>query len=319
MTFQNSTIKQRCRWLLAIVLLLAIGCRNDGADPSAITAADEPVAAVNALADALADDDIVRFRQLSLPPALYAKEKAQWRDWIQQANAPTQEQAQDYADFMKALTEKDADQKLFKQLAPKLKTLEAELGMRWPLTVAMASGFAQATVTANKNLNDNEKAHASSVVSVLQQWANDDPAFAKADYAKKAIAVATKTTRKLDVPTLDKARELEMEPALQKVGVLSAGIKQILSVYGIDLNQALTGVSAKVIAQPDENTTEVEVSYPLRGQSINFQLTMLRRDGRWYPADTVHRTEQEQAAKEQQVAQSANSDKDDADNSASVQ
>jgi len=39
----------------------------------------------------------------------------------------------------------------------------------------------------------------------------------------------------------------------------------------------------------------MDVSYPLLGKTVNFQMQLLRRDGRWYSADAVRSAEAELA------------------------
>jgi hypothetical protein len=35
----------------------------------------------------------------------------------------------------------------------------------------------------------------------------------------------------------------------------------------------------------------MEVSYPLLGKTVRFEMELLRRDKRWYPADAVRKAE----------------------------
>ena len=39
----------------------------------------------------------------------------------------------------------------------------------------------------------------------------------------------------------------------------------------------------------------MEVTYPLLGKTVRFEMELLRRDKRWYPADAVHKAEAELA------------------------
>jgi hypothetical protein len=53
-------------------------------------------------------------------------------------------------------------------------------------------------------------------------------------------------------------------------------------------------VQARVVEASGDSAT-MEVSYPLLGKQVRFQMEMLRRDKRWYPADAVRKAQAELA------------------------
>ena len=57
-------------------------------------------------------------------------------------------------------------------------------------------------------------------------------------------------------------------------------------IYGLDADGALSALGARLVAAQGDRAT-VEVSYPLLGQSVRFEMELLRRDGRWYSYDAV--------------------------------
>ena len=63
-------------------------------------------------------------------------------------------------------------------------------------------------------------------------------------------------------------------------------------IYGIDLDLALAGTQARLLSANGDVAT-MEVSYPLLGKTIRFEMQLLRRDGRWYSADAVRDAEAE--------------------------
>ena len=65
-------------------------------------------------------------------------------------------------------------------------------------------------------------------------------------------------------------------------------------IAGIDADAALTGMTARVAAV-DGDLATLDISYPLLGQTVNFQMELIRRDGRWYSADAVRKAEAELA------------------------
>jgi hypothetical protein len=270
--------------LLAGVLLG--GCRQDKAP-------GDPVAAVEGLADAIHDNDLVRYSRLSVPPALHEQLEARWKQSLATAPPPRPDQVADYAAWMKRLTAEDADAELYKSLDPKLTRLQQEIGAQWPLMQATAGIFLKGVIQANDNLTPAQKDHASAVGAALL-GALTPERITDRDRARQAIAIVTRTARDLDLPTLADARALEMEPALEKGGIGLRGLKAAGAVYGLDVDAALAGVEAKVKSAKGDSAT-MAVTYPLLGKSIAFEMELLRRDGRWYPADAVRKAEAELA------------------------
>jgi len=272
---------------LFVLALIAGGCHRE------VVAPGDPVAAVKGLAQALHDNDVVRYWRLSMPPALQKQMEARWKARLATAPAPTEQQEKDYARQMARLTAPDAEEKLYRSLDPKLKKLEAEIGSQWPMMQTTAGIFIKGIIQANDKLSPAEKDHAQSVGLAVLDWAQ--PAvFTDRARAKQAITVMVSTARELALPTLAQARALELVPALEKIGIALKGGKQLGLIYGLDADTALANVDAKLVAASGDVAT-MAVSYPLLGKTVSFQMDMVRRDGRWYSADAVHDAEAELA------------------------
>ena len=274
-------------WLLVAFALASLaGCRSS-------TAPKEPGAAVEGLVRAVRDDDLVRYSRLSLPPALHAQMEARWKARLAAAPPPREKEVEDYARWMGKLTAADAETALVASAEPKLAKLEKEIGAQWPLMQATAGIFINGVITANDSLSDAEKDHARAIGGAFTAWA-DPKLLTDRARVRRAIAVVVDTARELELPTLQDARKLEMIPALEKAGVGLRGLKALGQVYGFDANDALDKVEAKV-ASVEGDTALVDVTYPLLGKEIAFEMELIRRDGRWYPADAVRDAEAELA------------------------
>jgi hypothetical protein len=276
--------------LLSLLLVLA-ACKREPADSA--RAPGDPVAAVKGLAQALRDNDLVRWSRLSLPPDLQKESEALWKRRQAQAEPPTAEDVAEYAEMMARLTAPDAEQALMRDLEPKLKKFEGEVAGQWPLMNAAAGMFIKAAIQANTELAAPEKAHANEVVDSLLGWAQPE-LFTDRERARKAIAVLADTARKLDLPTLEQARALPMLPALEKGGIALAGSKDVARIYGIDLDAALDGVQARLVST-DGDQAVVAVTYPLLDRTLTFEMALLRRDGGWYSAEAIRQVEQDLA------------------------
>ena len=280
---------RRLLWPTALVVLslaLAIvagGCHRE------VVAPGDPVAAVKGLAEALHDNDLVRYWRLTLPPALQKAVQARWKARLATAPPPTEQQEKDYARMMARLTAPDAEAKLYRSLDPKLKKLETEIGSQWPMMQTTAGIFIKGIIQANDKLSPAEKEHAKAVGIAVLDWAQPAVITDRAR-ARQAITVMTETARELDLPTLAQARALELIPALEKFDIALKGGKKLGLIYGVDVDAALANVDVKLVAASGDSAT-TEVSYPLLGRTVSFQMELLRRDGRWYSADAVRDAE----------------------------
>lgn len=276
-----------CLLLFSALLALPLGCRREARAPG------DPVAAVKGLAKALEDNDLLRYSQLSMPPELRKRMQQRWHDKLEAAPPPTEAQQKDYARWMRRLTEPQAEAKLYERFDRRMKKIEGELGAQWPLMQATGGIFLNGLIKANDKLAESEKEHARAVGAALLAWLRPELVTDRAR-AKQAIAVLTGAARELDLPTLAHTRKLEMDESLEKGGEVLAALKRVARIYGLDLDRSLAGVQARVVAAQGDSAT-MEVSYPLLGRSVKFEMELLRRDQRWYPADAVRKAERELA------------------------
>ena len=276
--------------LLALVLALA-ACRKDSPDEA--QAPGNPVAAVEGLAKALRDNDLVRYSRLSLPPDLYARSEALWNRRVAEAEPVSDADAAEYDKMMARLTAPDAEAQLNRDLEPKLAKLEAEISGQWPMMQATALIFLNAAIQANTDLSAEEKTHANEVVAGLMDWAQ--PAlFTDRARARAAVSALVETADALALPTLAQARALPMEPAMEKGGVALAGFKKVAKAYDLDLDRALDGVQAELVSSAGDSA-QVKVSYPLLDKTVSFEMEMVRRGDGWYSAQAVRDAEAELA------------------------
>ena len=274
------------RWLpLTLLALLALaGCRRE------VVAPGDPVAAVKGMADAVKDNNLVRYSRLSMPPALHKQLEARWKANLALAPAPTTAQQEDYAKWMNRLTAADAETKLYVTFDRRMNKIEAEIGSQWPLMQATGGIFLNGVISANSKLTSAEKGHAKAMGSALINWLKPELVTDRVR-ARRAIVVLTQTARDINLPTLADSQRLEMIPALEKASRGLKGLKQMGRIYGLDADLSLSQVKARVKAVEGPVAT-MDVSYPLLGKTVSFEMQLLRRDGRWYSADAVHNAEE---------------------------
>ncbi len=278
---------RRCLLLLLIALLALPGCRRE------VVAPGDPVAAVKGLAQAVRDNDLVRYSRLSMPPALHKQMEARWKANLALAPAPTPAQEKDYARWMGRLTEPEAESRIYASFDRRMKKIETDMNSQWPLMQATGSIFLKGVIQANSKLSAEQKDHAQALGSTLLAWLKPQMVSDRRR-ARQAIGILVETSRDLDLPTLAASRQLEMVPALEKGSRVLKGLKDMGRIYGLDADRSLAGVQAKV-EDVEGDVATMDVSYPLLGKTIHFPMRLLRRDGRWYSADAVAEAEAELA------------------------
>lgn len=274
---------------LLLIALALVACRRDPPAEEASTVPGSPVAAVEAQAQALRNNDLVRWSRLSLPPELHARSEALWNQRLADAEPADPEEAREYADTMARLMAPDAEQALMRDIEPKLAEFETEVAGQWPLMQATAGIFLNAAIEANTELSEADKSHGQELVAAVLAWAQPS-LFTDRDRAREAIRALSATAKELDLPTLEDARALEMMPAMEKGGIALAGIKEAAKAYDMDLDASLDGIETELLSREGDQA-RVKVTYPLLQQTVSFEMDMQRVGEGWYSADAIRQAE----------------------------
>ncbi|MDE2258206.1 MAG: hypothetical protein KGK05_10630 [Xanthomonadaceae bacterium] len=287
--------------LVAVLAAAGFGCnqQQNAANPAAPAAAVVPAtpdAAIAASIKALRDNNVAALVDNALPVPEVAKLKA---DWNKDLNAEpiTDEDRKEFSERMATLTAPDAEAKMYAQIQPKLAEFDKQSAQQMPMMIAMGQGFAKSAIAQNKDLSDAQKKQAEDLLDATAQWAQTtkftDPVLVKA-----AIAQICKTARALNLKSADEARALSYEQAMQKAGVVLAGVKAVLAVYGLNVDQALDSVKLDPVAANGDAAT-VKLTYTAFGKPFTTEAQMVRVDGRWYgkhAIDQWHKHEAEIAS-----------------------
>jgi hypothetical protein len=260
---------------------------------AAAKATANPAEAITATAGKLKAGVVLAVIQMSVPPRHYERMKAEWKTKVE-SDPVTEEDRAEFAAMMAKLTAPDADAALFAEAEPQLAQFETEMASQMPLMIGMGQGFAMQAIQANEKLSAAQKQQAGDVVGAVAGWLQGVQ-FADRELAKQAIGKVTATARAMDLKTLDEARALEFEAAMAKAGVAFNGLKDVLAVYGLDLNQTFDSVKTAIVSQEGDNAV-VKVDYQIFGQPLSFETPMVQIDGRWYGKDTVEQLDKEMNA-----------------------
>jgi hypothetical protein len=284
---------------LALTSLFALGlaaCGEETPEDAAATATakaeqpDTPAEVVDASADALQQGDLLTVLKLTVPPAEFERIKQEW-EASKAEEQPTEEEKANFAEMMAKLTAPDAEQQLMAEFEPHLAKYDAEMAAQMPLMIGMGRGFAVQAIQENPDFSEQQKAQATQTIDAVAKWLGETN-FSDRARAEQAVEAAVEAARAFEVKTLDELRALQFEQMLQKAGIAFTGTKNVLKVYGLDLDQTFDSVSSEVVNEQGDNAT-VKVNYQLFGQPLSFQTEMMRVDGRWYGKDTVEQLRKE--------------------------
>ncbi len=290
---------------VAALATAAVGCNQQtsaptaGAPPAAPApapvAAAAPDAAVLASVKALRTNNVAGLLENALPAAEVAKMKA---DWVKEINKDpvTEEDRRKFAEQMSKLTAPGAEDKLYSELEPELKQFEQQSAQQMPMMIAMGQGFIQSAIQQSKDLNDQQKQQTTALIDATAKWAQTAK-FTDATLAKQAIGVICKTARDLNIKTLDEARALSYDQAMQKAGIVLGGLKQVFALYGLSMDNALDSVKVETVSA-NGDAAKVKVTYTAFDQPFTTESDLVKVDGKWYSKQAIA-----QWAKAQEKAQ----------------
>ena len=263
-----------------LTLLLLAGCKGNSNE-----AAKDPVAAAKDIAAAVRANDFDRLSHIAVPPDLYTKLEARFKEEAAAKPKPTDAERKQFADTVTKFTEADAEAKLFAEVQPKL----AQVGPQMPMMVGMFGGMAGQSIQQSATMSPSEKTQANALLTAITKWATTAP-LSDPDKAKQAIKILVKTARDLKLGTLDEAQALTFQQTMQKTGGFVGGLREVLAVYAFDTDKALASVTATKKSEAGDAAV-VSVSYTLMDVPVTFDVNMVKRDDRWYSADAIKNVE----------------------------
>jgi len=279
--------------LAASLLVFFAGCEQKPAETAATApaAAATPDAAILASVQSIKQGDIAGLMQNALPPADFAKAKADWgKDKDQEPI--TEEQRAQFNETMAKLTAPDAEQKLFAEIEPKLKEFDAQYQQQLPMYAMAGAGWVKNMIQQNQTMSEAERTQAVAAVDALQAWVVKTR-FTDAESIKKVIAIVAKAARDMNLKSLDEARALTYDQSMQKARIAFIGLKDALAVYGFSIDQTLDSIKPQVLSN-DGKTASVQLSYTLLGAPLTATTEMVNVDGRWYGKDTIEKLKEQQ-------------------------
>jgi hypothetical protein len=280
--------------LASLTALSLIACEKEevaGESPAAVAkATSNPADAITAAAAKVKEGDVLAVIQMTVPPKHVERMKSNWKSKFNEEPISDEDRAE-FAQTMAKFTAADAETALYAEAEPELVKFDAEMAAQMPMMIGMGQGFAMQAIQNNETMTESQKKQAGDVVAAMATWLQGVK-FGDREMAKKAIGEAVATARALNLKTLDEVHALSFEEGMAKAGEAFQGMKRVLAVYGLNLDETLSSVKANVVSQEGDNAV-VKVDYRIFNQPLSFEAEMVQVDGRWYGKDSVAQLERE--------------------------
>ena len=270
--------------LLAMVALVA--CHNKEEASSATPGGDTPEAAMEQSVTLIKNGDFDGFWKHALPPADYANLRADWTHANPNQRPITDDDRARFNQAVQQLTAPGAETALYDQIKPKIAQMDAQYHDQLPVMIGIGQAIISTGIAQNKTMTEPQKQQARDVLNVLLPWAQQTPWFDQ-DKAKQAVGVAVTTTRQLDLKSADQLQNMDFDTAMKKYAVAYGGIKQLLTIYGLSVDDTLNSVKVTTVSQ-DNNQAHVKIDYTLLGKPLSSESQLVQVDGRWYSQDLIN-------------------------------
>ena len=274
------------RSLLLLAMLALVACHNKEEASVATPGGATPEAAVEQSVTLIKNGDFDGFWKHALPPADYANMRADWTHANPNQRPITDDDRTRFTQAVQQLTAPDAETKLYDQLKPKLAQMDAQYHDQLPVMIGIGQAIISTGIAQNKTMTEPQKQQARDVLNVLLPWAQQTPWFDQ-DKAKQAVGVAVVTTRQLDLKSADQLQNMDFDTAMKKYSVAYGGIKQLLTIYGLSVDDTLNSVKVTTVSQ-DNNQAHVKIDYTLLGKPLSSDSQLVQVDGRWYSQDLIN-------------------------------
>jgi hypothetical protein len=274
------------RSVLLLAMFALVACHHQEEAASTAPGGDTPEAAVEQSVTLIKNGDFDAFWKHGLPPADYANLRADWTHVNANQHPITDDDRARFNEAVQQFTAPDAETKLYDQLKPKLAQMDAQYHDQLPVMIGIGQAIISTGIAQNKTMTETQKQQARDALNVLLPWAQQTPWFDQ-DKAKQAVSVAVATTRQLDLKSADELQNMDFDTAMKKYSIAYGGIKQLLTIYGLSVDDTLASVKVSTVSQ-NGSQAQVKIDYTLLGKPLTTQSQLVQVDGRWYSQDLIN-------------------------------
>lgn len=270
--------------LLPLLLAtLLVACRRE---PEELAGArSEPAAAVRELVDHLRRDDVVGFARAAVPPADYAALETAWREDRSRWPLTELPLSRQLVPMLAALSAPGSEQALMRDFNRQFARQDRDVRQ-----AARSLGlFGVQYLKKEGNYTPTQRLHYTQVVQTFSEWAQDAP-LADPALARNTINRMAAAARQAGLASEADLREAGMDGSLRRLAPVFIEIKASFARYGLPLDTTLADLRTGLVEQKGDRAT-VRIHYPLGNREIDSQVSLERRDGRWYLSDYLRAAE----------------------------
>ncbi|MCL1636151.1 hypothetical protein M2650_16130 [Luteimonas sp. SX5] len=277
-----------CLLLMALVVGATAACKRDASSDDGIATpagATKPAEAVRLLTQHLHDNDLEAFARDAVPPALQPQLEQAWREG--RTRWPLTELPFDerLPQLLAALSAPGSEKKLQQVFDRQFSGAHAELK-----AAAMSLGlFGVQYIRSEGDYSDDERQHYAQFIQAVSQWGLTAP-LGDPQRARRVIPQLTTAARRTGLASEADFRKAGMQESLRRLGPFMATTKRALEIYGLQLDDSLSGLQASLQQQTGDRA-RVRLRYSLGETDIDTVVDVERRAGRWYLSDYLRHAE----------------------------
>ncbi|AVP98874.1 hypothetical protein C7S18_17570 [Ahniella affigens] len=276
---------------VALSCLALTACKDEesagvGSAKSGVKVAESPLAAVDANIEALKNNDLKALVLSSVPPSMTEHLRAKWKSEMNQ-DPITEEDRAKFAEALTMLTAPGAEQKIWTDVQPKFAEWQKEAQFQMPMYIGIGQGMLGSMVDGNEDLTEAQKTQAKAGIGAFGTWASSAK-FLDADLAQKSIGIVCHAAREMKLESLDQARAMPFDEALEKGNIAFKATRDLLDNYGFPTNDVLKSLKSEVIAQ-NGDTAKVKVTYQMFGTPLEVESDLVKLEGGWYSKESVEK------------------------------
>ena len=263
--------------LMMVLLLVLTACGGDKSDSAAgeIAKLDTttPDGAFLASVTAMKSNDIKSLIKNSLSQEQYNDLVTEFEN-NKTGNFSESDKAQ-FAQAVTMLTADGAEDNLFNMIKPQLDQVRPMMSMM----LMMDNDQIMQNFGVEQMLPEDQRESAMAVAGAAIDWVKNNDVFSE-DKAKAAIGALVSTAKALDMTSLDDVQNMNFDQALGKGSIALGGMKNILNVYGISMDDMLDSVEVNTVNVQGDKAT-MNVSFEVFGETVNQVMTMVNKEGVW--------------------------------------
>lgn len=259
-----------------LILLQACGESDSGANSAKSSIAkldtNSPSGSLMAVVESLKHNDVKSLMQISMSKADYDKAVAEFE---KNKGTPSEANKAQFAQMMGMLTSEGAEDQIMSLMEPQLEQMRSQL----PMMLMMGKGMASQVIQSSPDLPEGQKETVTKLATALIDFASENDLLSE-EVTRKAVSAAVSTAKELDMASLDDLQNMSYDDVMGKASIVMGGAKNILSAYGISLDDLLSSVQVSDVQENGDNAT-MKLAYEFLGQTISQDVNMVKKDGKW--------------------------------------